>query len=182
MVMVGCRPPGRHTEQHDTFFGIAKTPAALIPKLQTFWPEARGRMHVDALRSVTAVNGHRISVAPRGNAASNTSHKLFFLNLGGYKQGAFDEFHYKMLAVAATKSDAIKHAKETAFYKHTGFKTAPAHIDDKWGVDVDDVYQVEDILPTADREQFSICIEPATQLTEDPLHLGYITFDKLVQL
>jgi hypothetical protein len=154
----------------------------LIPKLNSFWPEARGRLHVDALRPVTAVDGYAISVQPRttdnGTAASP---KLFFLNLGGYKQDVFDEFHYKMLAVAANKGEAIKQAKATAFYKHTGFKGAPSHIDDKWGVDVDDVYEIEDILPAADRAQFSIHIAPATSAAADPLLLGYITFDKLAE-
>ena len=179
MLMVGCRPPGRHTEQHDVFFAVAESPAGLIPKLKTFWPEAYSRMHVDAIRSVTTVDDFSISVQPRSHAATSDSHKLFFLNLGGYKQDEFDEFHYKMLAVATTKSDAIKQAKQTAFYKHTGFAGAPSHIDDKWGVDVDDVYEIEDILPAADRNRFALRIEPATAATPDVMQLGYITFDKL---
>jgi hypothetical protein len=179
MLLVGCRPPGRFTEQHDMFFGIAETPAGLIPKLNSFWPEARGRLHVDAIRPVTAVNGYAIQVQPLNAATSSSACQLFFLNLGGYKQDHFDEFHYKMLAVAANKGEAIKQAKATAFYKHTGFKGAPSHIDDKWGVDVDDVYEIEDILPPSDREQFSVHIAPATPAAADPLLLGYITFDKL---
>jgi hypothetical protein len=179
MLMVGCRPPGRFTEQHDVFFGIAETPAALIPKLKAFWPEARNQLHVDAIRPVTAVDGYAISVNQGNAATSPLAHKLFFLNLGGYKQGVFDEFHYKMLAVAANKGEAIKQAKATAFYKHTGFKGAPSHIDDKWGVDVDDVYEIADILPATDRARFSLHIEPTTSAASDSLLLGYITFDKL---
>jgi hypothetical protein len=179
MLLVGCRPPGRFTEQHDVFFGIAGTPADLIPKLNGFWPEARGLLHVDALRTVTSVDGYAVSVQRRSDTPATNQYKLFFLNLGGYKPDVFDEAHYKMLAVAANKGDAIKQAKQTAFYKHTGFKEAPSHIDDKWGVDVDDVYEIKDILPVADREQFSLHIEPTTTATPDPLHLGYITFDKL---
>jgi hypothetical protein len=180
MLLVGCRPPGRFTEQHDVFFGIAEKPADLIPKLNQFWPEARGRMHIDALRPVTIVDGYSINVQPRGSQVIESTHKLFFLNLGGYKPDTFDEFHYKMLAVAANKSDAIKQAKQSAFYKQTGFAGAPSHIDDKWGVDVDDVYEISDILPEADRAQFSIHIGPASSITSDPVQLGYITFDKLV--
>lgn len=182
MLLVGCRPPGRNTEQHDVFFGIAEKPAGLIPKLHQFWPEARGRMHVDAIRPVTVVDDYTISVQPRSTAPSDSLLKLFFLNLGGYKPGAFDEFHYKMLVVATSKSEAIKQAKQTAFYKHTGFAGASSHIDDKWGVDVDDVYEIHDILPDADKAQSSICIEPAAIKTTDPLQLGYITFAKLAQL
>ena len=180
MLLVGCRPPGRFTEQHDVFFGIAQTPADLIPKLNEFWPEARNRMHVDAIRPVTVVDGFSISVHPRNTIRETATPALFFLNLGGYKPDVFDEAHYKMLAVAPHKSDAIRQAKSTAFYKHTGFKSAPSHIDDKWGVDVDDVYEIKDILPAADRLQFSLHIAPATSTVPDPLQLGYITFDKLL--
>ena len=182
MIMIGCRPPGRHTEQHDTFFAVAETPADLIPKLQAFWPEARGGLHVDAIRPVTVVDGFSVSVQPRNRTETATAHQLFFLNLGGYKPGEFDEFHYKMLAVAPDKSAAVKQAKATAFYKHTGFSGAPSHIDDKWGVDVDDVHEIKDILPAADRAQFSLHIEPAATGSEDVLQLGYITFDKLAEL
>ena len=70
--------------------------------------------------------------------------KLFFLNLGGYKKGEFEEYHYKMLVACNNKGEAIKGAKQTVFYKHTGFAGAESHIDDKYGVDVDDVYQIED--------------------------------------
>lgn len=182
MLMIGCRPPGRFTEQHDVFFGIAETPAGLIPKLNAFWPEARGRMHVDAIRPVTRVDNFSISVQPHTDVRNNTPHRLFFINLGGYKPDVFDEFHYKMLAVATNKGDAIKQAKQTAFYKRTGFTGAPSHIDDKWGVDVDEVYEINDILPAADREQFSLHIELATDIKPDALQLGYITFDKLFQM
>ncbi|HUQ97736.1 MAG TPA: DUF1543 domain-containing protein [Chitinophagaceae bacterium] len=182
MLMVGCRPPGRFTEQHDVFFGIAETPAGLIPKLHLFWPEARRRMHVDAVRPVTCVAGYRIGVAPRTEPVSAASYKLFFLNLGGYKKDEFDEAHYKMLAVATSKSDAIKQARQTAFYKHTSFADAPAHLDDKWGVDVDDVYEISDMLPAADKAQFALTIAPDATAKADGLYLGYITFDKLAKL
>jgi hypothetical protein len=72
--------------------------------------------------------------------------------------------------------------KQTAFYKHTGLAGAPSHVDDKWGVDVDDMYETDAILPAFDLEQFSIQMEPATNRTTDPVTLGYITFDKLSRL
>lgn len=174
--LLGCTPPHRHIEQHDVFFGIGTQPADLIPALQAFWPEAHD-LHIDAWREVTSVDGFTVSVHPkRAVAQSNT---LYFLNLGGYRAGAFEEFHYKSLMVAATNSDAIKKAKQTPFYKEFGFKGAVAHIDDAYGVDIDDLFKVADILSPSDKEQFSIVISDEPTNQTDVLHLGYTTLSKL---
>jgi len=169
MVIVGCTPPGRFTEQHDVFFGIGTSMKHLIPDMKAFWPEAKGKIHVDAWREVTNVNGHAISVIPLNGiteANDNKALDLFFLNLGGYKPGEFEEYHYKMLSVAADTAAAIKEAKQTAFYKHTGFKGATSHIDDKYGIDIDDIHPVKDILSEACKQQYRLFIseeqEPAS--------------------
>ena len=179
MTMLGCRPPGRNTEQHDVFFGIAETIKELVPQLKKFWPGA-GAIHVDAWREVTAVPGFKVRVVHKVNAATESEkYSLFFLNLGGYKEGEFDEFHYKLLVVAKTKKEAIQQAKQTSFYKHTGFKGAPSHIDDKFGVAVDDLFEVKDILADDFKANYNIEIELAATITEDELHLGYFPFNKL---
>ena len=177
--MLGCRPEGRNTEQHDMFFAIGEKISDLVPAIKAFWPEAKGNIHVDAWREVTQVNGHRISVVPKVDPPTKPgTGKLFFLNLGGYKQGEFDEFHYKMLAVAENQAGAIQQAKQTAFYKHTGFKGAASHIDDKFGVDVDEVYEVKDILTAEDRSRYSLQVL-AGEGPEDDMHLGYFQLHKL---
>lgn len=179
MVMLGCRPQGRNTEQHDVFFGIGETVKDLVPQIKKFWPGA-GKIHIDAWREVTEVDGFQVTIVPREAAAENNNpYTLFFLNLGGYKEGAFDEFHYKMLAVAQDKDAAIREAKKTAFYKHTGFEGAPSHVDDKFGVDVDEMHQVKDILTDDLKAQYSIQLSPATDAGTDKLYLGYFPFDKL---
>ncbi len=104
---------------------------------------------------------------------------MFFLNLGGYKQGEFEELHYKMLVVADQKALAIKEAKETAFYKHTGFKGATSHIDDKFGVDVDDIFEIKDILSAQTKSKYTLKFSPGSDLLEDELILGYIPLSKL---
>ncbi|MFD2247466.1 DUF1543 domain-containing protein [Pontibacter ruber] len=181
MLMLGCRPEGRNTEQHDMFFSVGNTIKDLVPEIKAFWPEAKGNIHVDAWREVTQVNGYRITVVPKeGEAtAEEATDKLFFLNLGGYKPGEFDEFHYKMLAVAGDQAGAIKQARETAFYKHTGFKGATSHIDDKFGVDVDELFQVKDILPEAVKQQYSLQVTASNTDVEDEMHLGYFQLHKL---
>ena len=105
--------------------------------------------------------------------------KLFFINLGGYKENEFEEFHYKMLAVAGDKGVAIQQAKQTVFYKHTGFKGAESHVDDRYGIDVDDVYEISDILSISVKEQYAIKLSKQLSIQEDELHLGYFKLDKL---
>ncbi len=174
MLLIGCKPPGRHTEQHDVFFGIADTVKELIPSIKEFWPEAAGKMHIDGWREVTVVDGYTVTVQPKNETANNSIAKVFFINLGGYKQNEFEEFHYKMLVAANDKTTANNHSKKTAFYLHTGFEGANSHIDDKYGVDVDDLYEIEDILPQQMKDQYSIILSKnETLLTDDELHLGY---------
>lgn len=181
MLLLGCRPPGRHTEQHDTLFAIGTSPKDLIPQILGFWPEVKGKIHVDAWREITQVDGYAITIVLNDKPEINNDKlpKLFFINLGGYKPNEFDEFHYKMLVVGNHKNDAVKQAKETAFYKHTGFKGAPSHIDDKYGIDVDDLHEIKDILPVSMKERYSILIKPTASIFKDEMHLGYFKLDKL---
>ena len=179
MVMLGCTPKGRFTEQHDIFFGIGKSLSDLIPQMNDFWPEANGELHIDVWREVTSVDGFHVSVEAKHNSPASNM-QLFFINLGGYKENEFEEYHYKLVTAAETMSDAIKKAKITSFYKHYGFKGATSHIDDKYGIDVDDAYNVNDILPASVREQFAIVLTPAV-VKEDQLHIGYLKFSKLMK-
>ncbi|NDK55611.1 DUF1543 domain-containing protein [Pontibacter fetidus] len=177
MVMVGCRPPGRNTEQHDVLFGIAPTIKDMVPQIKKFWPGA-GSIHVDAWRKVTHVNGYQVRIRPKSHPDISEK-KLYFLNLGGYKPGEFDEFHYKMVVVADNAAGALQLAKKTAFYKHTGFKGASSHIDDKYGVDIDDLHQIKDILPPDQKMLYGLSIEPTDSDTTDALNLGYFPLHKL---
>jgi thiamine pyrophosphate-dependent acetolactate synthase large subunit-like protein len=85
MIMLGCRPAGRNTEQHDIFFGIGSSITQLIPQLNAFWPEAKGKIHIDAWREVNYVDQHKIEIVAKGQETSNET-QLFFINLGGYKE------------------------------------------------------------------------------------------------
>lgn len=179
MIMLGCRPEGRFTEQHDIFFGIGENLKSLLPKMKAFWPEAKGKIHIDVWREVTSVDNYKIEVVSKTESLDQEK-QLFFINLGGYKENEFEEFHYKILSVAPTLGEASKKAKETSFYKHCGFKGATSHIDDKFGVDVDDIYTVKEILELDIKEKFGLKItKSATELLEDKLHIGYLKLEKI---
>jgi hypothetical protein len=181
MILLGCKPDGRNTEQHDMFFTISDSLKNTIPAIRNFWPEAKDKIHIDAWREVKIVDGFSIEVVEKEEVkeASQNSNKLFFINLGGYKQNEFEEFHYKMLAVGENKGVAIQQAKQTAFYKHCGFDGANSHIDDKYGVDVDDLYEITDILPAEVKEKFTLVITETSSTEKDAINLGYFKLSNL---
>jgi len=180
MLLLGSSPAGRNTEQHDVFFTIVKTLHEVIPAVHKFWPEAVGNIHIDGWREVNCVDGFNIVVKERNQLSSNEqTETLFFINLGGYKKNEFEEFHYKIVTVAKSKGEAVKRSKQSAFYLHTGYKGAESHIDDKYGVDADDVHAIDDILSKDEKEKFQIIISKAINGSEDEIQMGYLTLNRL---
>lgn len=177
MLILGATPVGRLVEQHDVFFGIAGSLGQLVPQIKSFWPEAHGKIHIDAWREVTSVNGHLIKVVEE---KQNTGPHLFFINLGGYKPNDPEEYHYKILTVAASVSDAVKQAKQSAFFRHFGFAGAVSHVDNKYGIDVDDCHKVSDILEPDSTKRFSLRIT-ASDSADDAWHVGYLPLSRLTK-
>lgn len=181
MILLGSKAPGRHVEQHDYFFGIAAELKELVPAIRAFWAEAGNNIHIDAWREVTQADGYSVKVVPRVDAAeSKTEGSLFFINLGGYLHGRFEEQHYVRLTVQPDHGQAIQEAKRTAFYHTNSIKGGQSHIDDKYAIDVDDISKIEDLLSAEQRENYALLITKAGQLPEDEIHLGYLKLDKLL--
>nr|WP_067054747.1 DUF1543 domain-containing protein [Mucilaginibacter sp. L294] len=182
MLLLGAKPPGRHVEQHDYFFGIAATLKDLIPDIKTFWRGTSANLHIDGWREVNAVEGYSIKVVPKAEADIASPNKLFFINLGGYQSGKLEEQHYVVLTVKPDRALAMQEAKKTVFFRNnsiTGVKGANSHIDDKYGIDVDDIYNIDEMLAAGAKQQYHIQITPAEGLPEDEVHLGYFRLDKL---
>jgi hypothetical protein len=190
MVQLGGRPKGRLIEQHDMFFGVADELIELIPAINEHWPEVKNKWHVDSYRAVTRVGGYRIdwvaTAESQGELENESALKLFFINLGGYLPGDFEEYHHKLLIVAPTQAEAIKQAKQSDFYKKYSFKdkdtpfNATSHIDDKHQVDVDDIYNVSELL-SAGRLQITADTTDAAPI-EDKSYIGYLSIKNLRKL
>jgi hypothetical protein len=135
-------------------------------------------VHIDAWRAVTHVDGYAVRVRPRSEAPAGVD-KLYFINLGGYKPGEFEEYHYKTIIAGPDKGAAVRRSKETTFYKHIGFKGAESHIDDKYGIDVDDAHEIAEILPHDTKGTFMLDVVPVTNGKEDELNIGYVMLAKL---
>ena len=189
MVQLGARPKGRLIEQHDIFFGVANQLSELVEDINQHWPEVKNKWHIDSYRAITKVDGYTIKLVESGEQVSKDADlKLFFINLGGYQQGSFEEFHDKLLIVATSQAEAIKQAKQSKFYKQFTFKdkdspfNAASHIDDKFEVDIDEIYNVNDLLSNV-----QLLIEPivdmdGVDINEDKEYVGYLSIKNLRKL
>lgn len=195
MVQLGGRPKGRLIEQHDIFFGVANQVSELIADINNHWPEVKNKWHIDSYRAISKVDNYSIKLVESSNQVESANGlNLFFINLGGYQQGSFEEFHHKLLIVAATQADAIKQAKQSQFYKQFTYKdkdspfNAASHIDDKFEVDIDDIYNVNDLI-----SNLQILIEPIDNDShalanadddkdKDKEYVGYLSIKNLRRL
>ena len=190
MVQLGGRPKGRLIEQHDIFFGVGNHVNELIVDINNHWPEVKNKWHIDSYRAISKVDNYAIKLVESSSQAESANDlKLFFINLGGYQRGSFEEFHYKLLIVAATQADAIKQAKQSEFYKAFTYKdkespfNAASHIDDKFEVDIDDIYNVNDLISNV-----RLLIEPITNEShelvnaDDKEYVGYLSIKNLRSL
>lgn len=180
MLLIGCTPKNRLIEQHDVFFGIGTSLHEFIPYINEFWPECEGKFHIDCWRKVTKVGNHNLKITSRDTTIQKKQH-LFFLNLGGYTPNSFEEHHYKELVVASSTSEAIQQIKASSFYKTFSFKGAESHIDDKYGIDIDDLFNINDILHPKFKEQYEIELIENNDLPIDELHIGYLPVSKLTK-
>ncbi|ROI00324.1 DUF1543 domain-containing protein [Chryseobacterium daecheongense] len=177
-IILGATPTGRNIEQHDVFFGIAENLKELVPHMKDFWKEADGKIHIDCYQEVRFADGYEVKIVEKTDAISEN--QLYFINLGGYKKGYFEEFHEQHLMAGSSMGEVVKKVKETEFYKTMGFENAVSHIDDKHGVDIDDIFNVNDILPQAMKEKYSIILERSDEKNqENPMGLGYLKIDKI---
>ena len=216
MLKIGARPQGRLIEQHDVMFVIANSLSETIESVNQHWPAVKNNWHLDAWREVKRVGDYQIllstdSLSKDGwskdgwskdnaladnifaedrvdNKLDNQGKQLYFVNLGGYLPGQFEEFHYKTLVVAETLGKATAQVKKTAFYQDYTFDNidtaksgvATSHVDDKHQLDLDDIHCVADLLP----KDVALTIQPLTepeqnQLPDDALHIGYLSLKQI---
>lgn len=211
MLKIGARPQGRLIEQHDVMFVIANSLSETIESVNQHWPAVKNNWHLDAWREVKRVGDYQILLSTDSfskdglskdkaladsrfeddrvdNKLYSQGKQLYFVNLGGYLPGQFEEFHYKTLVVAETLGKATAQVKKTAFYQDYTFDNidtaksgvATSHVDDKHQLDLDDIHCVADLLP----KDVVLIIQPLTepeknQLPDDALHIGYLSLKQI---
>ena len=181
MILIGYRPKGFNTEQHDVIFlpGTSMDDADFLKKIRSAVPLPNSvQVHIDAYVEVTQADGHSVSlVTDRLAVPAGQDSKLYFVNLGGYKKGVFQEHHKSLLLVLSDIADLKKRALEDSFTTEMDSDfpdDARPHVDDrlKLGVDVDDSVSVQDLF-----EDYYIVLKPNPSGTDsilNPVIKGYL--------
>lgn len=85
-----------------------------------------------------------------------------------------------MLTFAENLGIASKNTKATTFCKHGGFKGPFRTMMTNIGIDIDDIYNVADMLSEHYKESYSLKITKIkTCFEEELLHIGYLKLDKI---
>lgn len=107
MVYLGGDAPKANIEVHDIQFVIAETIEDAIPTLRVNWFGQLKGLHMDSYVAVHHVDGYRIDISDQ---KPTHSHRLFFVNAGGYYPDTLAEQHEFGLFVAETAQQAKKNA------------------------------------------------------------------------
>ncbi|HEU0118870.1 MAG TPA: DUF1543 domain-containing protein [Alphaproteobacteria bacterium] len=135
-VYLGGRAPKCNTELHDVVFVTGETIADTYEQLMDKWFGTQDDLHLDSYVEVDVVDGYRIGLSETKTEADV---RLFFVNLGAYKDGEFTEYHANKLLISDCLPNAKKRAKSEML---TGWGS-PVHTDDLY--DVDDCIEVAQV-------------------------------------
>lgn len=151
LIVLGGRPAGRNVEQHDVILAVGKELKDCAQAIQKHWDIG---VHVDSYMVVNEVDGYdvMISTAP---AESPAPVRLYFINLGGYRESDLEEYHKKVVVAAGSIDEAKQKAKQDQFF-FQGIQQAEggarSHVDDKlalFGFAVDDMMVVNNAIDPA---------------------------------
>jgi hypothetical protein len=133
-VYLGGRAPKANTELHDVVFVTGPRIEDTYVQLLDKWFGDPKSLHIDSWLELDVVDGWRVTLT---DTPSPESEKLFFVNLGAYRDGEFTELHAMGFYVAASAPEAKKRALAEHF--KSGF--AETHKDDL--LDIDDCIALE---------------------------------------
>lgn len=127
-VVLGGRAPRANTELHDVVFAVGGQIEDTYDQLLAAWFGDPKSLHIDVWQELDVVDGWRVTLT---GTPSPSSHRIFFVNLGAYRDGEFAELHACGFYVAASAPEA----KQRALDEHFRGKVSEKHKDDLHAVD-----------------------------------------------
>ncbi len=129
-VLLGGMAKGCHIELHDVQFTISDTIENAYYSLLDKWFGLKEKMHIDSYVILDVVDGYEVSLE---TIPSTSDKKLYFINMGAYEDGKFQELHEIKFMVDTGRIPVKKRAK-TSMLKG------------KISVHTDDLYEVDDCI------------------------------------
>src|SRR5689334_19943143 len=111
VVYVGGKTETSLIEVHDIHFAVGEKIEDTYDQIKKQWWGTPKSLHLDAWGIVNTVDGYDVML--KADPIADQTHKLFFINLGGYDPREFTELHKNMFVVAKDENDAKLKAKST---------------------------------------------------------------------
>ena len=146
-VYLGGRAPKCNTELHDVVFVVGESIEATYSQLTELWFGSREGLHIDSWLELSVIDGHHVTLT---KTPSNTTKKLFFVNLGAYAAQQFTEIHANAFMVGADALSVKQRAKTSLL---TG--THKIH--------TDNLFEVDDCLQIDSAHGWFVHLEPTHQ-------------------
>jgi len=157
-VLLGGQAPGSNTELHDVVFVTGDRLEDTYPDLLEKWFGAAEGLHVDSYRILDTVDGHQVELT---RDRPGPGPRLFFVNLGGYRDDEFAEAHANIFVVAPDADTAKRRAKASLLQGYDAVHT-------------DDLYDVDACLELDAVDGWRVALIPATvDAQERPPVNGY---------
>jgi len=165
LVMLGGRHPRALTEVHDIAIVAAEKMQAAYPALRRHWFGSQHGLHIDSWLEFEGIDHYRFEF--KDHPATEQTLKLYFINLGGYREQAFGEEHSYDLVVAQSADQAKQISKQ----RRNQFEWLQGHTD--YLADVDDCIQIEHV-----GEQYLHLVASDTPLQKPTPEHAYIRLDQ----
>lgn len=146
-VVLGGSAPKSNTELHDVVFTVGETIEETYHDLLDKWFGLPQKMHIDSYMVLDVIDGFEVQLKEE---VSDQKEKLFFINMGAYKEGDFMEHHANTFLVSDSVIEVKKRAK----------KQLLAGYDE---VHKDDLYEVDDLLEIKEINGFHVHLVPTNK-------------------
>jgi hypothetical protein len=127
-VYLGGRAAGCNTELHDVVFVTGQAIEDTYELLLGKWFGVSKGLHIDSWVQLDAVDGFRVGLSATPEDAPP---KLWFVNLGAYREGEFTEVHANAFMVAGSAAEAKARVKASLLAQGL----SQVHTDDLYEVD-----------------------------------------------
>lgn len=127
-VYLGGRAPKGNTELHDVVFVTGKSIEDTYEQCMDKWFGTPKGLHLDSWMELNIVDGYHIGLS---KTKAENDKKLYFVNLGAYKDDHFTEIHANKFLVAASAAEAKARAKRELLKEWP----SAVHTDDLYEVD-----------------------------------------------
>ena len=162
--VLGGTAPRAKTELHDVAFAVGESLEAAHEQLLDGWFGNPRGLHVDAWCFLDSVAGYRVQLSQ--TRPRNGLH-LYFINIGGYRPGAFAEHHAWGFFGAPNKTQARQRAKQALLQGHVGTHK-------------DDLHEIDDCVQVARIGAWHVHLTPDANARDPDVTNGYFPLPKYV--